>query len=259
MTTPAAPDSLPLQGRRAVVTGGASGLGLCIARQLSAAGAALTVVDLESALDTFDAPGSWQLAAIDLGAQDSLDAQRRLAREHGSVDIVIANAGIVPPWRRFMELDAAQWQQVMAVNAWGVAATIGGFAQVLAASSHAAIVVMASINAYRAHPQQALYTASKHAALGIMRAAALDLGRDGIRVNALAPGPVATEALVERIERRHASGGPSSREAFAALDGQTALGAIVSAEQVARAALWLASDDSAGVTGTVLPIEAGLG
>ena len=248
-----------LNGRHAVITGGAQGLGLCIARTLADAGARITIIDIAPALATVTLAPDWNVAELDLGHQDSLKKQRQLAESLGIVDIVVANAGIVPPWRGVADLDGAEWAHVMAVNTWGVAATLGGFTASLAQSRHASVVVMASINGYRAHPQQVLYTASKHAAIGIMRAAALDLGKQGIRVNALAPGPIATPALQQRIDERYANGGPEPNTAFAALDAQTALGHIASPQQVANAALWLASDASAGITGVVLPVEAGLG
>ncbi|MFK7829889.1 MAG: SDR family NAD(P)-dependent oxidoreductase [Congregibacter sp.] len=247
-----------LNGRRAVVTGGAAGLGLAIAQTLAHAGADITVIDLAKAIDAAELPAAWHTAAIDLSAADSLSAQKQIADKLEKVDIVIANAGVVPPWRRVAELDAAEWQQVMAVNTWGVAATLGGFSQALARSGRGAMVVMASINGYKAHPQQVLYTASKHAVIGIMRAAALDLGRQGIRVNAIAPGPIATPALKQRITNRHAAGGPDLDTAVAAMGSDTALGQIATSEQVANATLYLASDASAGVTGVVLPVEAGL-
>jgi NAD(P)-dependent dehydrogenase (short-subunit alcohol dehydrogenase family) len=252
-------NSQDLSGRHAVVTGGAAGLGLAIAQTLADAGARLTVVDLGAALAAAALPADWRTAALDLGAADSLDAQSQLARDLGDVDIVVANAGVVPPWRGVAELDAAEWQRVMAVNTWGVAATLGGFSAALARSGRGAVVVMASINGYKAHPKQVLYTASKHAAIGIMRAAALDLGRLVIHVNALAPGPIATDALQQRIATRHAAGGPDLASALAALDAEAALGKIATPRQVASAALWLASDASAGITGVVLPVEAGLG
>ncbi len=248
-----------LTGRHAVVTGGAQGLGLAIAQTLADAGATLTVIDLECVIEVAGLPAAWNAVALDLGAADSLDSQRRLAAGLGSVDIVVANAGVVPAWRRVAELDADEWQRVMNINTWGVAATLGGFADALAVSGRGTAVVMASINGYRAHPRQVLYSASKHAAIGIMRAAALDLGRHGIRVNALAPGAIATEALQQRIIGRQAAGGPDLEAALAALDAETALGAIATPQQVANAALWLASDASAGITGIVVPVEAGLG
>lgn len=247
-----------LTGRHAVVTGGAQGLGYAIAHTLAQAGASLTVIDLEHTLDTTALPAAWHTVAMDLGAPDSRDAQNRLAASLDAVDIVIANAGVVPTWRTVAELDADEWQRVMAINTWGVAATLGGFADALAVSGRGTAVVMASINGYKAHPRQVLYSASKHAAIGIMRAAALDLGRHGIRVNALAPGAIATDALQQRIIGRQAQGGPDLQTALTALDAETALGAIATPQQVANAALWLASDASAGVTGIVMPVEAGL-
>jgi NAD(P)-dependent dehydrogenase (short-subunit alcohol dehydrogenase family) len=92
-----------------------------------------------------------------------------------------------------------------------------------------------------------------------MRAAALDMGADGTRVNAIAPGPIATDALMARIESRHRSGGPSPEEALAMLAAETATGRMATEDDVAEVALWLASDAARGVTGTMVPVESGLG
>ncbi len=248
----------PMIGRTAVVTGAAGGLGQAIAARLAHSGAAVVAIDTEPALAQANLPQDWKVEPIDLGTDAALERQKMLADVLGSVDIVIANAGLVPPWRGVTELDAAEWQRVMAVNVWGVAATLGGFAGALAHSGRGAAVLMASINAYRAHPNQMLYTTSKHAVIGIMRTAALDLGRQGTRVNALAPGPVATEALLGRLAYRHGLGGPAPEEALAAMATETALRRIATREQVAEAAHFLASDAAAGITGVVLPVEAGL-
>jgi len=247
-----------LNGRHAVVTGGASGIGRAIARRFFDLGARVSVIDLASALGRTQPSDAWSAHALDLGAHDSLERLRALYSDV-VVDIVVANAGVVPPWRRVAELDADEWQRVMAVNTWGVAATLGALAPALAASGRGSAIVMASINGYRAHPAQVLYTASKHAAIGIMRAAALDLGKQGVRVNALAPGPIATQALQERLARRAAEGGPAPDAALAGMSEETALQRLATEEDVANAAAWLASDGSAGITGAVLPVEAGLG
>ena len=248
-----------LTGRNAVVTGGSSGLGRAIAERLAEAGAAITVVDLPKALDGADLPAEWATFAADLGASECQAALRGVASSMSAVDIVVANAGMVPPWRSVADLDAGEWAQVMAVNVWGVAATLGAFADALAQSGRGSAVVMASINGYKAHGKQVLYSTSKHAVIGVMRAAALDMGADGTRVNAIAPGPIATEALVGRIADRNKTGGPSVEEALAAMAAETATGRMATEEQVANVALWLASDQSEGVTGTVVPVECGLG
>ena len=146
----------------------------------------------------------------------------------------------------------------MGVNAWGVAATIGAFAGALERSGRGNIVVMASINGFKAAPAQALYTASKHAVIGIVRAAALDLGPMGIRVNALAPGPVPTQAFLERLDKRHESGGIAPTLALQTLSDDTALGRLATPSDVANAAHFLATEGSNGMTGVILPVEAGL-
>jgi NAD(P)-dependent dehydrogenase (short-subunit alcohol dehydrogenase family) len=247
-----------LRGRRAVITGGASGIGLAIARRFAGLGATISIIDLQSSLENAELPNAWSAHGVDLSAPDSIGRLRELCGD-GPIDIVVANAGVVPPWRRVAELDADEWQHVMAVNTWGVAATLGALAPALAASGRGSAIVMASINGYRAHAAQVLYTASKHAAIGIMRAAALDLGQQGVRVNALAPGPIATRALRDRLLRRAAEGGPDPEVALARMGEETALGRLATEEDVANAAVWLASDASAGTTGVVLPVEAGLG
>ncbi len=245
-----------LSGRVAVVTGAARGLGRAIANRLAAGGATIIAVDRPAALS--DAPAGWQVAEIDLADDTTDKALADLARTLGVVDIVVANAGVVPPWRGMDALDRAEWDRVMRINTWGVAATIGAFAEALEQSGHGSVVAMASINGYRAHPKQVLYTASKHAVIGIVRAAALDLGPRHIRVNGLAPGPIATDALLSRLETRHAQGEPQPVVALQELANGSALGRLATPEDVANAAHFLASDASAGMTGTILPVEAGL-
>lgn len=249
-------DNQALKGRCAVITGAANGLGHAIAQRLAHAGARIIAIDLPSMLD--DLPDGWQGEGIDLAHESAQNRLADLAGRLGSVDIVVPNAGMVPPWRGMDELDREEWDRVMRINVWGVAATIGAFADALERSGHGAVVAMASINGYKAHPKQVLYSASKHAVIGVVRAAALDLGPRNIRVNALAPGPIATQALVGRVQIRHEAGGPSKEEALAALASESALGRIATPEDVANAAHFLASDASGGMTGVVMPVEAGL-
>ncbi len=248
-----------LNGRSAVITGGARGLGRAIADLFEAAGAQITICDLPDVLKQTDVPENWWAEPLDLATAEAEEYLATVATDLRAVDIVVANAGVVPPWRRIADLDRGEWDRVFAVNVWGAAATLKAFAPALARSDRASAILMASINGYRAHPDQTLYTATKHAVVGLMRAAALDMGRDGIRVNALAPGPIATDALQGRIATRHAQGGPAPDDAIAALAAETALGRIATAQDVANAALYLASDLSAGVTGTLHPVECGLG
>lgn len=251
-------NAIDLSGRRALVTGGSRGLGLAIARRLSRANASIAVIDHPDALSKADLPDNWITAPVDLAGACAESDFARAAGMLDQIDILVANAGVVPVWRTTSELDLDEWERVFRINVAGIALALKTVAQRLSNSDHGSVVLMASINGYRAHPSQILYTATKHAVIGLMRAAALDLGRHGVRVNALAPGPIATDALIERIENRHAAGGRAPGHALSALAGETALGRIATEDEVAGAALYLASDLSAGVTGTVLPVECGL-
>ena len=247
-----------LAGRTALVTGGARGLGRAIAAALAEAGAAIHVIDLADALAQADLPGGWGPHAIDLAAENAEAAVAACVKGLDRLDVLVANAGIVPPWRRIADLDLDEWSRVFDLNVRGVALSLKCAAPKLAAAPAGAAVLTASINGYRAHPDQTLYTASKHAVLGIARAAALDLGRDGVRVNAIAPGPILTDALRGRIEARAAAGGAPAADATAALTAQTALGRLATEADVAAAAAFLVSDAAAGITGICLPIEAGM-
>jgi NAD(P)-dependent dehydrogenase (short-subunit alcohol dehydrogenase family) len=242
-----------LAGRTALVTGGVRGLGAAIARTFAEAGATGAVVDLE----TGEAPGGWLSLVGDVTDEGSIraavdDAADRLGR----LDVVVANAGIVPPWTETADLDLEELDRVLAVNVRGVAVTLKHAVPHLRERG-GSIVVMASLNAHRAHPRQHAYTVSKHAVLGLARSAALDLGRFGIRVNAIGPGPVLTDAFRGRLERRAAEGGLPFDEAVRQA-GDTAIGRMVTEEDVARAALFFASDLSSGVTGALLPVDGGL-
>jgi NAD(P)-dependent dehydrogenase (short-subunit alcohol dehydrogenase family) len=231
-----------LTGRVAVVTGAARGIGAAIAARFSEAGAAVVRLDL-----SLDPP-------CDVTDEASLAAAfARLPR----VDVLVANAGLVPPWREVSALDVAEWDRVFAVNVRGVALAMKHAVPRMPRGG--AIVAMGSILSEKAAARQALYTATKHAVLGLVRAAALELGPRGIRVNALGPGSIATQALRGRVDARAASGiGPAPEVAFAALAAETPLGRLATEAEVADAALFLASDLSAAITGRLLRVDSGL-
>ncbi len=243
-----------LNGKTAFVTGGAAGLGFAIVTAFAAAGARGTAFDREPPKQAL--PEGWRFSAGDVRQEVSIaEAFAGLKKDHSGLDLLVANAGIAPAWRESESADLDEWDEAFAVNARGVMATIK-HAIALMKSRGGSIIVMASVNALIGHPRQAAYVASKHAALGIARSAAQDLGRYNIRVNALCPGPIATEALLERLHKRAQGGGPSQKETMQRYS-QTALGRIATAQEVAHAALFLASDLSSGITGQAMTVDAG--
>ena len=241
-----------LEGKTAFVTGGAAGLGLAIVTTFAVAGASGIVFDSGAAGQPL--PGGWSLRSGDVRDEESL-GDALASMKHEGLDLLVANAGVVPPWRESESIDLNEWDNAFAVNARGVIATIKQ-AVPLMKNRGGSIIVMASINARLGHARQAAYAASKHAALGIVRSVAQDLGRYGIRVNALCPGPIATEALLARLRQRAKGAGPSEEDIMKQYS-QTALGRIATAEEVANAALFLASDLSSGVTGQAIAVDAG--
>ena len=224
---------------RVLVTGGASGIGAAVVERFAREGATGLILDL--------ADGAWPTKRVDV--RDEAALREALTEEF---DVVVAAAGVVPPWSAIADLDLAQWDDVFAINVRGVAATLK-HAQV---SDGGAIVAIASLNAWKGDPNLAAYVASKHAVLGLVRAAALDLGRRGIRVNAVAPGPIATRALLDRMARRERDGGLTVTDALAAAGAGTALGRIATAEEVADAVHFLAG--ATGITGHLLPVDGGI-
>lgn len=248
--------SLPLEGQVALVTGGAAGIGRAIVDTLAEAGASGLVFDLKPPAGSL--PDGFSALEGDVTVEgDVQSAVTAVVERHGRLDIVVANAGVVPGWSESKHVDLDEWDRVFAINVRGVMATIKHSVAAMKQWG-GTIVVMGSLNSQRAHPRQCLYTATKHAVLGIVRATALDLGRYGIRVNAIGPGPIATDALLERIETRAANGEPPADEVLKGFDGDAALGRIATVDDVARTALFLSGPASAGITGQILPVDGGL-
>ncbi|NUR76802.1 MAG: SDR family oxidoreductase [Thermoleophilia bacterium] len=239
-----------LDGRTVAVTGGANGLGAGIVRRFHAEGARGFVVDLPSAADR-DVPPGWRSIGVDVRDDKSVAAA---FEQVSSIDVLVAAAGVVPGWTPVAELDLDEWDDVFRVNVRGMISTF----KHARLTDGGAIVAIGSLNSWRGDPNIAGYVASKHAVLGIVRSAALELGRRGIRVNALGPGPIATGALLARMQRRERELGLPVEEALAAAARQTALGRMATIDEVAAAALFLASDLSSGITGHLLPVDAGI-
>jgi len=234
---------------RAVVTGGASGIGLATARAMAAQGAAVAVLDLD--------PGGVDQPLLGLRADVTDDASVRAAVEQaaerfGGLDILVNNAGI-GAIGTIEDNPDEQWHRVMDVNVLGMVRATRAALPHLRRSPHAAVVNTCSIGATAGLPQRALYCASKGAVLSLTLAMAADHVREGIRVNCVNPGTADTPWVARLLD---AADDPEAERA--ALNSRQPMGRLITADEVAAAIVYLASPAAASVTGTALAVDGGM-
>lgn len=235
-------------GLVAVVTGGASGIGLATARLLSAQGARVAVLDL--ALDV-DEP--LHGVRCDVTDDDSVRAAiEEVADRFGAIDIIVNNAGIGAQGS-VADNDDAEWSTVFDVNLFGMMRVARAALPHLRCSDHAAIVNTGSVAGVVGLPERALYSATKGAVHALTLAMAADHVADSIRVNAVSPGTADTPWIGHLLDR---ADDPTAERA--ALEARQPIGRLVSADEVAGAICYLASPAAGSTTGTILAVDGGL-
>ncbi|MQA28167.1 MAG: SDR family oxidoreductase [Micromonosporaceae bacterium] len=234
---------------RALVTGGASGIGLATARLLAERGAAVACLDLDPSTISEPLLGLRADVADDASASAAVaDAGQQL----GGLDIVVNNAGIGAAGPVEANPDD-EWRRVFEVNVLGIVRVTRAAMPWLRRSPHAAIVNLCSIAATAGLPDRALYSASKGAVQSLTLAMATDHLADRIRVNCVNPGTVDTPWV-----RRLLDAAPDPDAELAALRSRQPIGRLVTAEEVAAAICYLASPLAASTTGTVLAVDGGM-
>ena len=238
-------------GRTVIVTGAGSGIGKATAVRLVAEGAVVVANDVVAGrLDELvgEAPPDTVRPVVgDVCEAATIDAI--LAAAQGKLDGVANVAGIMDSFQPAGEVDDVTWDRVMRVNVTGPLRLIRATLPLLLASGHGAIVNVVSEAALRGSAAGVAYTTSKHALVGVTRSTAYMYGPQGLRTNAVAPGPVATN-----IQAQVGSDLGAGR-VFPLLQS---LGlATAQPEQLAAAITWLLSDDSANVNGAILPSDGG--
>ena len=248
-----------LAGHIAVVTGAASGIGRAIAKGYSREGARVVLLDIneggarEVASEIKDAGGSAEAFRLDVTRrEDCVASASEIASKVGQVSILVNNAGINR--RNAFTADAEavlkDWQDIMAINLNGVFNVTHAFLEPLKAA-RGRIVNIGSIQSFMhvRTPNSPAYTTSKHAVLGFTRALAAELGKHGVRVNAIGPGLIETPL--------NASVRANSPDLVKIFIDHTPLGRAGQAEDIVGPALFLASDLSAYVTGTIVMADGG--
>jgi 2-keto-3-deoxy-L-fuconate dehydrogenase len=241
-----------LEGLRALVTGGASGIGAAIAAAFAAEGAAVVVLDVADGPPAGLPAGAGYVRA-DLADDAAVRAAVAAAADRlGGLDVLANNAGIGAQGSVEDSTDA-EWQRVLEVNVIGTARVCRAAWPYLRASAHAAVVNTASIAATAGLPQRAVYSASKGAVAALTRAMAADGMTDGIRVNAVNPGTADTPWVTRLL-----AAAPDPAAERAALEARQPHGRLVSAAEVAAAVVYLASPAAGSTTGTELAVDGGM-
>lgn len=237
-------------GKVAVVTGGTRGIGFATAAALAEAGATVVITgrDRETAEKRAAELGE-RGHGVALDVTDSAavkDVFKAIAKEHGRIDVLVASAGILEGGLIGMLTDD-HVTKTLTTNVAGTINSVQAAARAMMRKRTGSIVLLGSIVGERGNAGQMVYAASKAALVAAAKSAAKELGRHGIRVNAVAPGVIATDLISEQ-----------SDEVLERVKGDTALGRLGTAEEVAKVIRFLVSDDASFVTGQVLGIDGGL-
>lgn len=246
-----------LRGKTAIVTGAASGIGRATAELFADAGAKLVLNDVDGerldGLVQALADRGADVAAVPGDVADDRTA-RELARvgqdRFGAIDVLVANAGIIP----LLGIDEAtgdDWDEVMAIDGRGMFLCCKHAIAAMRSSGGGSIVCVSSISGVAGQGRQSTYGPAKFVATGLTKHLAVECARQGIRVNAVAPGTIRTERVLQLADE---PGGPEYLATVAALHPMGRLGDPL---EVAKAILFLASDDATFVTGAVLPVDGG--
>ncbi|XWX03913.1 SDR family oxidoreductase [Aggregatilineales bacterium SYSU G02658] len=251
-----------LQDKVALITGGAGGIGLAIAQRYANEGASVFLTDIsEDALKKAVqqiGPNRADYAVADVTKpEDNQRMVEQCVAKFGGLDIFVANAGIEGEVKPITEYDLKTFEKVISVNVTGVWLGLKYAIPAIAKRGGGSIIVMSSVAGVIGSPGMSAYIASKHAAIGLMRTAALEAAPMGIRVNSINPGPVETR-MMESLETQFAGGdaamGAGVRQQFVE---RIPLKRYARPEEVADLALFLASEESAYITGQTHLIEGG--
>ena len=244
------PPATPLAGRRAIVTGGARGIGAAIAARLAASGATVAI------LDVLEEPGREHAERLGgtfhrVDLCDAADTRRAVGEAIdalGGIDVLVNNAGILR-FSPLLEIDAEQWDRTFAINARSMLLTTQVVARAMIATGRGGrIINLASMAGKAGGAGQADYAASKAAVIALTRVTALELGPHGITANSLCPGYVLTEM-----------GAATRTEAdVAEWSSYSPLGRLGAPDDVAGVAHFLATDDAAYLTGQAFNVTGGM-
>ena len=243
---------------RVVITAGASGIGRAYARRFAAAGARVALCDVDA--EAVAAAGAEIGGSIALVADVTDEAQMSAfflqVEEHwGGADVVIANAGTGGPAGLIEDHTLEGWRTCLAVNLDGAFLTCRWAARVLKEGGGGSLILMSSSAGLHGYPNRSPYATSKWGIIGLMKTLAMELGPHGVRVNAICPGSVEGDRMDRVLAKEAEATGLTEAELRARYVAGVSLRSWVSADDVADAALFLASPAGAKISGQALSVD----
>ena len=237
-----------LQGKIAIITGGASGIGEKISELFVKEGATVIAADInEAALEKVNKKENMQGITLDVSnEEDWKNLVEQIEKEYGKIDILVNNAGVTSE-KMLTNIDYKDWEFLNKINGFGALLGHKYVGQRMVENKQGSIVNLSSVTAQVGMGLNS-YSASKGAVRAISKAAATEFGRSGVRVNAVFPGVIATP-MTEGLEE--------SADQLAQINALTPLGRLGKPEEVANAILFLASDEASFITGAELAIDGG--
>lgn len=252
-----------MSGKNVIITGAGGGIGRATCLKLAEAGANLILVDFNDELvaQTFDLVTQVGVKAITVHADVTQDAAVKnyveaAVKEFGTIDGFYNNAGIEGKIGPVAELDKLDWDRVVAVNLTGVYLGMRYVLPVMIAQGFGSIVCTGSIASSLGLPQTIAYNAAKHGVAGIVRTAAAEVAKDGVRVNAVAPGMINTRMLQD-IASHLIPGVDKMEAAKMAAQGASPMGRLGEPEEIANVVRFLLSDEASFMTGAIVAVDGG--
>jgi NAD(P)-dependent dehydrogenase (short-subunit alcohol dehydrogenase family) len=249
-----------LEEKIALVTGGGTGIGKAIAERFMAAGARVIIAGRNEATLRATAQAiHCDAIPADVSRETDVTALfEKITAKYGRLDILINNAGTAGPIMAISEMDADAWDECIQVNVRGAMLCMREAARLMIAQKSGSIVNMSSLMGLQGYPLRSAYSATKFALIGMTQAVAREVGPSGVRVNALCPGAVNGELMNRVIAKRAAAENkPKEQIVRENYTDAAALRRWVEPEEVAEAALFLASDASSSITGETIKVDAG--
>lgn len=246
-----------LEGKKVLVTAGASGIGLAIATKFKSYGAMVAITDIdEAAVNTAVAEHGFTGYVSDSSNEENVRALRQQVEEtFGGLDVLVNNAGVAGPTGPVESLGLAEWEKTLSVNITGQFLHVKHFVDLLRGSDAASIINLSSVAGLHAFPGRTAYASSKWAVVGFTKTLAAELGQDGIRVNVVCPGSIEGPRIQSVIEAKAAMLDKPVEEIQDGYNNSASLGRMSTADDVANMVTFAASDLARSVSGQILAVD----